>query len=231
MARVVKAHAVRRNEILDAARRLMRTKGYEQMAIQDILDDQRIAKGTFYHYFDSKHALIEALIGRLGGEAEQLLTPIVDDPHLPAIDKLLRLFDTMGRWKTARKPFLVDLLRVWYADDNASFRDKMRTAGRAWMTPLLAAIIRQGVGEGVFTTAYPDQFAEAIQSLMHDLSDTLARQLLALGPRGGDRRPVVRAIAAYTDAIERVLGAPKGSICLMDARMVEEWFPSPEERV
>ncbi|TMD98834.1 MAG: TetR family transcriptional regulator, partial [Chloroflexi bacterium] len=40
MARIVKeqAYAVKRNEILDVARRLVDTKGYEQMTIQDILD-------------------------------------------------------------------------------------------------------------------------------------------------------------------------------------------------
>ena len=51
MARTVKAHAVRRNEILDVAQRLIYTKGYEQMTIQDILDGLQISKGAFYHYF------------------------------------------------------------------------------------------------------------------------------------------------------------------------------------
>src|SRR5258708_37498177 len=112
MARVVKAHAVRRNEILDVARRLVDTKGYEQMAIQDILDELRISKGAFYHYFDSKPALLEALIERIGQEALQLLTPIVRDPHLPALDKLQRFFDTAVRWKTARKTFMLELLHA-----------------------------------------------------------------------------------------------------------------------
>ncbi len=62
MARIVKAHAARRNEILDVAQRLIYTKGYEQMTIQDILSDLQISKGAFYHYFDSKQALLEAII-------------------------------------------------------------------------------------------------------------------------------------------------------------------------
>ena len=63
MARKVKEedYASRRNEILDAARTLVYTKGYEQMSIQDILDALKISKGAFYHYFDSKPALLEAL--------------------------------------------------------------------------------------------------------------------------------------------------------------------------
>jgi len=44
MARIVKAHAVRRNEILDVAQRLIYTEGYEQMTIQDILDGLQIPR-------------------------------------------------------------------------------------------------------------------------------------------------------------------------------------------
>ena len=54
MTRIVKDPVVRRNEILDVAERLLTTKGYEQMAIQDIVDELQIAKGTVYHYFDTK---------------------------------------------------------------------------------------------------------------------------------------------------------------------------------
>ena len=79
MARIVKEHAVRRNEILDVAQRLVYTKGYEQMAIQDILDALSIAKGTFYHYFVSKQALLEALIKRMIDEAELLANPLIQN--------------------------------------------------------------------------------------------------------------------------------------------------------
>ena len=55
MSRIVKEeeYTLRRNDILDTARRLVYTKGYEQMTIQDILDALQISKGAFYHYFDS----------------------------------------------------------------------------------------------------------------------------------------------------------------------------------
>jgi len=60
MARIVKEPEIRRNEILDAAERLLFTKGYEQMAIREIVDELQIAKGTVYHYFESKQALLMA---------------------------------------------------------------------------------------------------------------------------------------------------------------------------
>ena len=79
MGRIVKEHAVRRTEILDAAQRLMNTKGYEQMTIQDILDDLSISKGAFYHYFDSKQTLLGAIIDRMIDVGEQILVPILEN--------------------------------------------------------------------------------------------------------------------------------------------------------
>src|SRR5512139_475433 len=96
MARSVKeeTYAVKRNEILDAAQRLVYAKGYEQMSIQDILNELKISKGAFYHYFDSKGDLLEALIERMRQDVEPIILPVVEDPRLRALEKLQRFFDT-----------------------------------------------------------------------------------------------------------------------------------------
>jgi AcrR family transcriptional regulator len=227
MARIVKEHGVRRNEILDAAQRLVDTKGYEQMTIQDILDALQISKGAFYHYFDSKHSVLEALIQRMQEEVEQLLLPIVHDPHLPALDKLQRTFATLARWKTAQKAFFLALLRVWYADENAIVRQKMRAAAVKRVAPLLTVIIRQGIQEGTLTTSYPDQAGAVVLSLVQDLGDTLGMLLLSFEPKRDDLRRIENTVAAYTDALERVLGAPGASLQLVDTETLSEWFFPP----
>ena len=130
MARIVNKveHEARRNEILDASQRFIYTEGYEQMTIQEIVDDLQISKGAFYHYFDSKQALLEALIERLLTQAEQIILPIVQDENLPALEKIQRIFSTISRWKASQKEYLLALLSVWYSDDNAIVRQKMLTA-------------------------------------------------------------------------------------------------------
>ena len=65
MARGVKEAERRRNEILDAAQHLFYSKGYDEPSIQEIIDAVGIAKGTFYHHFESKQELLDHLI--LGG--------------------------------------------------------------------------------------------------------------------------------------------------------------------
>ena len=93
---------LKRSENLDAAQQLVYTKGYEQMAIQDVLNELQMSKGAFYHYFDSKQALLEALIERMQQEAEQLLLPIVQDPHLDALEKFQRYIDA-GRFPGSQR--------------------------------------------------------------------------------------------------------------------------------
>ncbi len=232
MARIVKEdeYAARRNEILDVAQRLvMVTKGYEQMSIQDILDELQISKGAFYHYFSSKGALLEALIERMIDEVEQLLIPIVQDPHLSALEKLHRYFDTAARWKTAQKTYLLALLRIWYTDDNAIVRLKVQATATKRITPMLTGIIRQGIQEGVLKTPFPEQVSEVVFSLFQSLGDTFSALLLACDQKKDALERAESTVATYMDALERVLGAPTDSLHLIDAEMLKEWFVSPDE--
>lgn len=226
MSRTVKEeeHAVKRNEILDVAQRLIYTKGYGQMTIQDILDDLKISKGAFYHYFDSKQTLLDGLIDHMMEEAVVVLNPIVQDPTLPAIEKLQRYFVTAGRWKTGQKTFLIALLRVWYNDHNALVRQKQTSTLIKHIAPLIAGILRQGVEEDVFTTAYPDQASQILLSLFVSLGDVWAEVLLAEEPLPDAQQVIECAIAAYTDALERLLGAPSGSLHLVDNEMLRAWL-------
>jgi len=226
MARPVKEHEyrVKRSAILDAARRLVQTKGYEQMAIQDVLDDLQISKGAFYHYFGSKQALLEALIDHLLDEGEQLLIAITHDPTLSALEKLQHFFVQLAQWKTAQKDTFLGFLRVWYADENALVRHKLHAARIKRVMPWLAAILRQGLEEGTLKTGYPDEVGQVVVSLLNDHSNTLAELLLS-GQFGSEQfSHIERTVAVYTEAIERVLGAPSHSLQLVDVATLKAWF-------
>lgn len=232
MARTVKeeTYAVKRNEILDAAQRLVYTKGFDQMSIQDILDELQISKGAFYHYFSSKGDLLEALIERMRQEVEPVILPIVNDPDLPPLDKIHRFFDATARWKTARKDYLLSLLRIWYADENAIVRQKTTANVYKWFTPLLAGVVRQGAQEGVLATKFPDQAAEIILAMLQSLGDTFKDLLFGSEPQAEKMQRAAAVVAAYNDAMERVLGTPAGTLNLIDAETLNEWFVADEAR-
>ena len=226
MARTVKEeeYTVKRQEIIEAAQRQVYTKGYDQMSIQDILDELQISKGAFYHYFHSKGDLLEALIDRMRLDVEPIMLPIINDPDLPTIEKLHRFFNVVGRWKTARKEYLLSLLRIWYADENAIVRQKSAASVTKWFAPLLAGVIRQGAQEGVLRTAFPDQAAEIVISLLQSLGETFKDLLFGSQSAEEKMQRATAIVAAYNDAMERVLGAPVGSLNLIDANTLNEWF-------
>jgi AcrR family transcriptional regulator len=217
----------RRTEILDVAQRLITTKGYEKMTIADIQAEMGISKGAFYHYFDSKAFLLEALIERMRGEAEAILLPVFHDPGLTALEKIQRWFEMTARWKTDRKEYLLSLLRIWYHDDNAVVVQKLRSDTARWIVPHLTDVVRQGIQERTFRTAYPEQVGRVVTSLLYDLGDVLADMILATGPKSAELRDAEAIAAAYTDALERTLGTAPGSLSLVDAGMLKEWFVEP----
>jgi AcrR family transcriptional regulator len=223
-----KAYADKRAAILDAAQRLVYSKGYEQMTIQDVLDALHISKGAFYYYFDSKPALLDALLERMQDEVLALLRPIAQDAHLSALEKLRRFFPTLGRWKTDRKDFLLELARVLYSDDNAIFRQKARARAISTVAPLLTEVIRQGIKEGVVTAVYPDEVGELLVCLALDLSDNIVSLLLDNARPGDLAHRFEHTVAVYSGALERVLGAPAGALPLIDAVSLRQWVMTPD---
>lgn len=222
-------YAEKRNEILDVAQRLIYSEGYQQMTIQEILDALQISKGAFYHYFSSKQALLEAMIERMMADIEQVLDPIVLDPDLPALEKLQTFFSSISQFKTARKDYLLALLRAWYADDNAILRQKVETNLLDQAALLLAEIIQQGIREGAFTNPFPDQVAEVVMVLLQSMSEAVARLILAPEPDQHSLDEIENSVAAYTDAIERVLGMPSGSLEFFDSQTLKKWVDLPAE--
>ncbi len=226
----------KRGEILDAAQRLIYTKGYERMSIQDILDELKISKGAFYHYFDSKQSLLEALTARMMTEVEKFLVPIVQNPEHTALEKLEQFFGSVARWKSARKAYLSNLLTIWYHDHNAIVRQKLTAAGGKWMSPFLMAIIQQGIREGTLHPGieFTEEAAQVVIALMISMGEKIAMTMVRIPPgassdqRQASMTEIENLVIAYRSAIERVLGAPAGSISLFDLDILRDWVLEPE---
>lgn len=217
-------YAEKRDEILAVAQQLVYSKGYEQMTIQDLLVALGISKGAFYHYFDSKQALLEGLIERIRLEGQRIAEAILSDTSLPTLERLQRFFDTVGRWKTAQKEYLIELLRIWYTDDNAVVRQKVQATMIRDLAAALTPVIVQGRAEGVFTTPFPTQAGAIALSLLIGFGETLGSLLLSTPAQPDAFAQAEQICLAYNDALERVLGAPAGSLHLIDLATLAEWF-------
>jgi AcrR family transcriptional regulator len=221
------AHELRRDEFLDVTQRLLETKGYAQMSVQDVLSELGASKGAFYHYFDSKQGLLDAVVTRLADATAAALAPIARDSGTSALDRLQTFFAALAQWKTQRWDLLRALLQVWYSDDNAVLRQKLRPGVADRIAPLLAEILRAGAEDGTFTVGYPGQTGRVVVSLVQDLNDRLAEILLAADPGKADLGLVEESVAAYTDALERILGVPNGSVVLVEMDVLRPIFGPP----
>ena len=223
------AHAQRREAFVDVAQRLIRTKGYEQMSVQDVLDELDVSKGAFYHYFDSKVALLEAVVERMVDVATATLVPVVDDPELSALQKLDGVFGGIARWKAERSDLMFAILRAWLSDENAIVRERLRQLTTKRLTPLLARIVRQGQAEGAFTASSADHAALVLVSLILGAQETAGQLFVAIRTNAITFEDVERSIAAYAEAFERILGLPAGSWPVLDTATLRFWFVNEEQ--
>src|SRR5437773_457789 len=73
--------AATRDQILDAAARLIHLQGYHCTSLDDVLRESGVGKGNFYYYFKSKEDLGYAIIDRVTrGFIERTLEPVFGDP-------------------------------------------------------------------------------------------------------------------------------------------------------
>jgi AcrR family transcriptional regulator len=224
VARIVKEYDERYQEFLDVALGLFQQKGYELVTVREIINAVGVAKGTFYHYFDAKSDLLDAIVGRSLAQALAMLQPLIDDPSLNAVTKFDEIFARLGSWKTANKEFFLSLMHALYRDENVLLRTKMQRANVTMMIPLLARVIQQGVDEEVFAVDFPEQAAEIVLNMGTALSQSIVYTMLESEDWPQLLEPVMVKIHAYERSIERVLHAPEGSLAVINKATMAQWF-------
>ena len=156
--RIIQEHSERKAEIIDAAEALFLTKGYANSTINDILVALNIAKGTFYHYFPSKEALLDAVIAQYIDAEIAAAQGIAEMPHLTAHDKLFRILAGAGRDSELGDRLEKEVQTV----GNADLHQKTMASIVLGLAPILADIVRQGIAEGTFNTEYPHECVEIL---------------------------------------------------------------------
>jgi AcrR family transcriptional regulator len=218
------ANAVRREAFVDIGERLIRTKGYERMSIQDILDELDASRGAFYHYFDSKAALLEAVVERMTDTALASMQPVIEAPDRSAVQKVGDFFGGIAQWKAEQRDLVIGLLDVWLADENAIVREKFRKDLLPRVVPLLGRVIDQGVAEGSFRVADPEGTARVVVALMQGMNDEAVDLYLANARGEATREDAYRLFDSFAPALDRILGVSGEPIRFLDRSVIDEWF-------
>ena len=78
-----------KGKIISAAWELFYEQGYDDTTVEEIIERSGTSKGSFYHYFDGKDALLSSLSFLFDEEYARLQQEL--DPDMDAWDKLLHL--------------------------------------------------------------------------------------------------------------------------------------------
>lgn len=153
-ARQRKEPHVRRSELVSAATALFAERGVSDTAVSDIVKAAGVAQGTFYLYFDSKDAIVCAVVEDLIDGMVQRIQSRLGDPNGSAVEKLEAMAAAL--LEVSDEPYEVELMDIFHRPDNRAIHDRVAREMVPRLLPYLAAIIEQGVAEGVFVSEDPE---------------------------------------------------------------------------
>jgi AcrR family transcriptional regulator len=97
--------AATRDEIVEAARRLLVQSGLEQITLRAIAAELGMTAPALYRYFDSREALLGVLIDTLYDELADVLVAVRDaDAHAPLKAQFVTTSREFRRWALAHRP-------------------------------------------------------------------------------------------------------------------------------
>ena len=221
MVRIVKEYAERKKEIMDTARVLFYQNGYANTSVNFIIETIGISKGTFYHYFKSKEDLLDNIVDEFTKEIISKLELVVNDNSLDAISKLNEFYRQAGMYKAENIDIIKTIVNALYNDKNLLLRHKMNKRSTELTLPLMSKVFEQGKNEGVFDIEYPEATARIILFFGTSLGEYNAKLMMSLDENPDNIEEMKKHFNLYQTSIQRILGAPEGSIEIFDKEIVD----------
>jgi len=124
-----------RSHIIHTGAELIGHKGFGATGINAVLTAAGVPKGSFYHYFSSKHDFGLAVIDAFAEEYDVKLDRILNDPGRSYVDRLRAYFDTGFETMTScehSSGCLIGNLGQELAGQNEAFRQRLDTVFASW---------------------------------------------------------------------------------------------------
>jgi len=211
----------RRSELLATAERLFYTNGYEKTSVQDILTEMNFSKGGFYHHFDSKLAVLEAICEARAQECCQMAQKAAAETQGTAVDRLNAVFHDSAILASGNSGFIALMIQVAYRDDGALMRERMKQRQLESMQPVLENVLAEGMRTQEFFVTDIAACAQMLLRLYLIFTDEIAFLMAQEDNEDKLMEAIVGKLGVYRTAIERVLLAPFGSIVLFEAKELQ----------
>lgn len=218
----MKKGELKKQEILRTAEARFCRDGYEKTSIQDILDDLHTSKGSFYHHFVSKEALLEEICRNRAAEySEQVFQRITEDMN-PS-DRLNLLIDGMIPFNGEKISFLLMLIPVFSGPEGIMIRNCYANELERLYGVKIADTLQKGTEESVYACSDPEFSAKMLSMLVNRFWLEICDQVLeneALG-RNTDAGDLMSLTDNYRRVMERLISAPYGSLDLISLSEVQ----------
>jgi len=159
----------RKNQILDAAQRVFAQQGFAAARMDDIVAEAGLSKGGVYWYFESKDAIVLALMERFfSGTMDTEVVRLLEAPD-PVRDRLRELFQIVARAGQEMAP-LLPVVYEYYA--TAMRHEEVGAFFRRYFEAYRVALgefIVQGVASEEFRPVDPASAAISLIGLIEGL--------------------------------------------------------------
>lgn len=135
-----------KSRIIKAAWTLFYKNGYQHTTVDEIIAASNTSKGTFYHYFKGKEALLNTLSYLFDEKYEELAGEV--DPELSVSQKLL--FFNHELFKMIEETVDIDLLASLYSSQLITKDRRSLLENDRYYFTLLTELITEGVTSGEF---------------------------------------------------------------------------------
>ncbi len=200
-----------KQKILAAAQRMFFENGYDKTSIHAIIEKVGVAKGTFYHHFNSKEELMEELVKGFAAEIEKGISSVLDE-KMGAVEKLNAVARRGGELKKERAAFIRMYSEFMANPDNCRMTRRIMDISREITVPIYEKIISQGIEEGVFDCSGPGFTAEILFGLGESMQRRIIPLIIKDNPGKEDLAAIIKDLNAYERVMERIIGAPEKSL-------------------
>lgn len=133
-----------KKKIVSAAWKLFYEQGYDNTTVDDIIELSATSKGSFYHYFEGKDALLSSLSFLFDEKYEELIPTL--QPDMDSFDKLLYLNQEL--FNLIESTISLDLLARLYSTQLTTKGEKHLLDHNRTYYKLLRQLVREGQEKG-----------------------------------------------------------------------------------
>ena len=137
-----------KGRIVSAAWKLFYEQGYDHTTVDEIIELSHTSKGSFYHYFEGKDALLSSLSYLFDEKYEELASNL--DPDMDSLDQLLYLNREL--FSMIENSISLDLLARLYSTQLTTNGEKHHLDHSRLYYRLLRQIIVEGQNRGQLCT-------------------------------------------------------------------------------